>query len=67
MSWSQPQTRFVSGLIEPGDTTMHKHFADWHRLADIELDAVNSPKRWKAMEDFGPGRAEIIVLTRYRA
>ncbi len=30
---------------------MHKHFADWYREADLEIDADNLDKRWRGIED----------------
>jgi len=43
---------------------MHKDFAEWYRLAGIEPDGDLLPKRWAAIENYGPEASDILSLTK---
>jgi len=43
---------------------MHTDFAEWYRAIGMEPDGEKLPKRWAAVEEFSPGRAEVVALAR---
>jgi hypothetical protein len=43
---------------------MHKDFAEWYRSAGITPDGEILPKRWAAIEEYQPGRDDIVSLAR---
>ena len=41
---------------------MHKDFAEWYRSAGITPNGEILPKRWAAIQEYQPGRDEIVSL-----
>src|SRR5213592_160097 len=43
---------------------MHTDFSEWYRLAGIEPNSENLPKRWAAIEAYDPSHSDVISLAR---